>query len=106
MLIPAKAQILKSYIKSINVFDSSMGMIISADIKSKSRLGMIHYSRIIIDPMNNKILRASCSCEGFTFRKSCWHVELLEYLANTEFKNKIEEAKEYRKRIGEEALNW
>jgi hypothetical protein len=33
-------------------------------------------------------------------------VQLLEYLANTEFKNKIEEYREYQKRLAEEALNW
>jgi hypothetical protein len=106
MISPAKAQILKSYIKSINVFDSSMGVIISADINSKSRPGISHYSRIIIDPMNDKIIKSSCDCEAFSFRKSCWHLELLEYLAKTEYKNEIEKAKEYRKRLAEEALNW
>ena len=103
---PAKIATLKSYIKSINIFDSSMGIIISADIKSRSRAGIIHYTRIIVDPMNNKIIKASCDCEGFTFRKSCWHVQLLEYLVETEYKNEIEKAREYRKRLAEEALNW
>jgi hypothetical protein len=106
MISPAKAQILKSYIKSINISDSSMGIIISGDIKSKSRPGISHYSRIIIDPMSNKIIKSSCDCEAFTFRKSCWHLELLEYLARTEYKNEIEKAREYRKRLAEEALNW
>lgn len=57
-------------IKRIDVFYVlSEGIIVSADIQSKSRLNLVHYSRIVIDPISLKIIKESCSCEARSFGK-------------------------------------
>jgi SWIM zinc finger. len=56
------------------------GIVVSADIQSKSRKGLLHYTRIVLDPLTMKITRASCDCEGYTFRGHCWHIETLKQL--------------------------
>ena len=81
------------------------GVIISADIPSKSRANLIHYTRLVIDPVDLKIKNYSCDCEGFTFRGKCWHIETLKKIAFTKLKEEIEKmAKEGLKR--EEDTLW
>ena len=79
----------KTYLKNVNVTRNSTGVIVSADISSRSRPGVVHYTRIVIDPKTNEIVKASCDCEGFTFRKKCWHLYLLKALVNSELKEKV-----------------
>ncbi len=44
----------KSMIKRIDVFYVlSEGIVISADIQSKSRKGLLHYTRIVLDPLSH-----------------------------------------------------
>jgi len=71
----------KSYVKRLDVFYTlGEGIVISADIQSKSREGLLHYTRIVLDPLTMKITRASCDCEGYAFRGHCWHIETLKQL--------------------------
>ncbi len=79
----------KKCIKNVNVTHNSSGVIVSADVLSRSRAGLLHYTRIVIIPKTNEIVKASCDCEGFTFRKKCWHLYLLKALINSELKEKV-----------------
>jgi hypothetical protein len=92
----AQTQTLKTYVKNINVFYNNEGVIVSADVPSRSRKNIIHYTRIILDPLDLKIIKETCSCEGYTFRKKCWHLKMLEQLISSdeEIKEKIESTRE------------
>jgi len=106
---PTKTQVpqyLKSYIKSVNVVPTSLGLIISADIRSKSRPGVTHYTRIVVDPLKGEVVKASCSCEGFTFKKECWHIKVLKEMAKDEFANELEKARQAELKLIDDALNW
>jgi hypothetical protein len=109
MASPTKTQVpqyLKSYVKSVNVVPTSMGLIITADVKSRSRPSISHYTRIVIDPLNGEVVKASCSCEGFTFGKECWHVKILKEMAKNEFVNELEKARQAKLKLIDDALNW
>ena len=79
----------RTYLKNVNVTHNSSGIIVSADVLSRSRAGLLHYTRIVINPKTNEIVKASCDCEGFTFRKKCWHLYFLKALINSELKEKV-----------------
>jgi hypothetical protein len=75
----------KSYVKRLDVFYTvAEGIIVSADIQSKSREGLLHYTRLVVDPLTMKIIRASCDCEGFVFKGRCWHIETLKQLIDSD----------------------
>jgi len=76
-------------LKRVNITHNSSGIIVSADIPSRSRPSLSHYTRLVIDPETNEIIKYSCDCEGFTFRKKCWHLYLLKGLINSELKEKV-----------------
>ncbi|MFP3203644.1 MAG: SWIM zinc finger family protein [Sulfolobus sp.] len=98
-----KSMIEKTYI----TYSLGEGVIFSADIKSRSRKDLVHYSRIVLDPMSLKIVKATCSCEAFAFHKKCWHLKLLEkLLTSEEFKEKIENAAKEIMRIEDDIANW
>ncbi len=59
-------------------------IIVSADIQSKSREGLLHYTRLVMDPLTMEIIRASCDCEGFVFKGRCWHIETLKQLIDSD----------------------
>jgi len=87
----------KSYVKRLDVFYTlGEGIVISADIQSKSREGLLHYTRIVLDPLTMKITKASCDCEGYAFRGHCWHIETLEQLVDSgeKVREEIMKAKE------------
>jgi hypothetical protein len=90
-------QITKSNVKRLDVFRTvGEGIIVSADIQSRSREGLLHYTRLILDPLTMKIIRASCDCEGYAFRGYCWHIQTLKQLVDSDEKvrEKIMKVKE------------
>jgi len=94
----------KSYIKRLDVFCTvGEGIIVSADIQSRSREGLLHYTRLILDPLTMKIIRASCDCEGYTFRGHCLHIETLKQLVDSDerVREEIMKVKEELMRIKE-----
>ncbi|QXJ27136.1 hypothetical protein J5U23_02918 [Saccharolobus shibatae B12] len=101
-------QIPKSMIKRTSVFYTlGEGIIISADIQSKSRKDVVHYTRIVLDPLSLKVVKSSCDCEGYTFRRHCWHIETLKQLLNDiKVRNEIEKAREEMMAIEEDIASW
>ena len=90
-------QITKSYVKRLDVFYTvGEGIIVSADIQSRSREGLLHYTRLVLDPLTMKIAKASCDCEGYAFRGYCWHIQTLRQLVDSDEKvrEKIMKVKE------------
>ena len=81
----------KNYVKRLDVFYTvGEGIIISADIESRSREGLLHYTRLVLDPLTMKVARASCDCEGFAFRGHCWHIQTLKQLVDSDERVKEE----------------
>jgi len=100
-------QIPKNPIKRLDVFYVlSEGIIVSADIQSRTRKDLIHYSRITIDPISLKIVKESCSCEAGSFGKKCWHVKTLEELVKTDLKNEVEKVREEMLAVEEDIASW
>jgi len=102
-MIPA--QIPKSYVKRLDVFYVlSEGIIVSADIQSKSRKDLTHYTRLVLDPLTMKVAKASCDCEGYTFRGHCWHINALEQMIkeDKELRERIEKARQEMMQIEED----
>jgi hypothetical protein len=99
----------KSMIKRIDVFYVlSEGIIVSADIQSKSRKDLTHYTRLVLDPLTMKITKASCDCEGYTFRRNCWHLKTLEQMIkeDKELRERIEKAGQEMMQIEEDIASW
>jgi len=98
----------KSMIKRIDVFYTlGQGIVISADVQSRTRKDLIHYSRITIDPISLKIVKESCSCEAGAFHRKCWHLKVLEQLISSEeIKEKIEKARQEMMQIEEDIASW
>ena len=101
-------QIPKSYVKRLDVFYTlGEGVVVAGDVESKSRKGLLHYTRIVLDPLTMKIVKESCSCEAGSFRKKCWHLKTLEQLmASEEIKEKIEKARQEMMQIEEDIASW
>ncbi|BAB66374.1 hypothetical protein STK_13170 [Sulfurisphaera tokodaii str. 7] len=102
-------QIPKSYVKSVSVFYTlGEGIIISADVQSRTRRDVTHYSRIVVDPLTMKIVKESCSCEAGAFHRKCWHIKLLEQLieSDRDLREKIEKAREEMMAIEEDIVSW
>ena len=95
-------------IKRIDVFYTlGEGVIVSADIESKSRPNLTHYTRLVIDPITMKVVKSSCDCEGYTFRRHCWHIETLKQLLNdAKVKEEVEKAREEMMAIEEDIASW
>ncbi|BAB66361.1 hypothetical protein STK_13100 [Sulfurisphaera tokodaii str. 7] len=97
----------KSMIKRTSVFYTlGEGIIISADIQSKSRKDVVHYTRIVLDPLSLKVVRSSCDCEGYTFKHKCWHIKLLEDIAKTQLKEEVQKARQEMLREEEDIASW
>ena len=97
----------KSMIKRIDVFYVlSEGIIVSADVQSRTRKDLIHYSRITIDPISLKIVKESCSCEAGSFGKKCWHLKTLEQMIKEELRERIEKARQEMMQIEEDIASW
>ncbi|MFP3203377.1 MAG: SWIM zinc finger family protein [Sulfolobus sp.] len=101
-------QIPKNPIKRLDVFYTlGQGIVISADVQSRTRRDVTHYSRITIDPISLKIVKESCSCEAGSFGKKCWHLKTLEQLmASEEIKEKIEKARSEMLAVEEDIASW
>ncbi|CDF81344.1 zinc-finger domain protein [Sulfolobus monocaudavirus SMV1] len=98
----------KSYVKRLDIFSIlGEGILVSADIESKSRNGLLHYTRLVLDPLTMKIIKASCDCEGYAFRGYCWHIETLKQLVDSDerVREKIMKAKEELMRIKEDTVS-
>ena len=98
----------KSMIKRIDVFYTlGQGIVISADVQSRTRRDVTHYSRIVLDPLSLKVVKATCSCEAGSFGKKCWHLKTLEQLmASEEIKEKIEKARQEMLAVEEDIASW
>ena len=98
----------KSVIKRIDVFYTlGEGVIISADVQSRTRRDVTHYSRIVLDPLTMKIVKESCSCEAGAFHRKCWHLKVLEQLISSEeIKEKIEKARQEMLAVEEDIVSW
>ena len=102
-------QIPKSYVKRLDVFYTlGEGVIISADVQSRTRKDLIHYSRIAIDPISLKIVKESCSCEAGSFGKKCWHLKTLEQMIkeDKELRERIEKARQEMLAVEEDIASW
>jgi hypothetical protein len=44
----------------------------------------------VIDPLKNDVVKASCNCEGFTFKKECWHIKVLKEMVKDEFADELD----------------
>ena len=101
-------QIPKSYVKRLDVFYTlGEGVVVAGDVESKSRKGLLHYTRIVLDPLTMKIVKESCSCEAGSFGKKCWHLKTLEQLmASEEIREKIEKARQEMMPIEEDIASW
>jgi len=95
-------------IKRIDVFYTlGEGVIISADVQSRTRRDVTHYSRIVLDPLTMKIVKESCSCEAGAFHRKCWHLKVLEQLISSEeIKEKIEKARQEMLAVEEDIVSW
>ncbi|QXJ30356.1 hypothetical protein [Saccharolobus shibatae] len=102
------AQIPKNPIKRLDVFYVlSEGIVIAVDIESKSRKGLLHYTRIVLDPLSLKVEKATCDCEGYSFRRHCWHIETLKQLLNDiKVREEVEKAREEMMAIEEDIASW
>ncbi|WP_048052711.1 hypothetical protein [Saccharolobus islandicus] len=99
----------KSMIKRIDIFYVlSEGIIVSADIQSKSRKDLTHYTRLVLDPLTLNLVKYSCDCEGYTFRHHCWHIETLKQLvvSDERVREEVMKAKEELMRIEEDIASW
>jgi hypothetical protein len=100
-------QIPKNPIKRLDVFYVlSEGIIVSADIQSKSRKDLTHYTRLVLDPETLNLVKYSCDCEGFTFRHHCWHIKTLEQMIKEELRERIEKARQEMMQIEEDITSW
>ena len=97
----------KNPIKRLDVFYVlSEGVVVAGDVESKSRKGLLHYTRIVLDPLTMKITKASCDCEASAFGKKCWHVKTLEELVKTDLKKEVEKVREEMLAVEEDIASW
>jgi len=98
----------KSYVKRLDVFYTlGEGVVVAGDVESKSRKGLLHYTRIVLDPLTMKIVKESCSCEAGAFHRKCWHLKVLEQLTSSEeIKEKIEKARQEMLAVEEDIASW
>ncbi|WP_016731963.1 hypothetical protein [Saccharolobus islandicus] len=102
-------QIPKNPIKRLDVFYTlGEGVVVAGDIESKSRKGLLHYTRIVLDPLSLKVVKSSCDCEGYTFRHHCWHVEALKQLVASDEKvrEEVMKAKEEMLQVEADIASW
>jgi len=81
------------------------GVIISADVESRTRRDVTHYSRIDLDPLSLKAVKATCSCEAGSFGKKCWHLKTLEQMID-ELRERIKKARQEMMQIEEDIASW
>ena len=97
----------KNPIKRLDVFYVlSEGVVVAGDVESKSRKGLLHYTRIVLDPLTMKITKASCDCEASAFGKKCWHIKTLEELVKTDLKKEVEKVREEMLAVEEDIASW
>nr|WP_054846335.1 hypothetical protein [Sulfuracidifex tepidarius] len=102
-------QIPKSYVERTSVFYTlGEGIVISADIQSKSKANLVHYTRVVLDPLTMKVMKSGCDCEGYTFRRHCWHIETLKQsvASDEKVREEVMKAKEELMRIEEDIARW
>ncbi|MCQ4345535.1 MAG: hypothetical protein RXQ70_05105 [Sulfolobaceae archaeon] len=87
------SETLKYPIKRVDVFHVlSKGIVVSADIRSKSKKDLTHHVGLVLDPLTLKVVKYSYDYEGYTFRHHYWRIWTLERM--------IKEDNELRERIG------
>jgi len=97
----------KSYVKRTSVFYTlGEGVVVAGDVESKSRKGLLHYTRIVLDPLSLKVVKATCSCEAGSFGKKCWHLKTLEQMIKEELRERIEKARQEMMQIEEDIASW
>jgi exosome complex RNA-binding protein Rrp4 len=79
---------------------------VQAEVQSRSNPNEYHITKIKIDAETKGLSYSYCNCKGFEFRKRCYHVELLKDFVLNNYKEELEKAKEEKKRLAREALEW
>lgn len=69
-----------SFVKEMHISVHDGYVHIIAVVQSKSRPWMEHIVQAYVSKKG--VVKASCDCEGFTFRKKCWHVQWLLSIIN------------------------
>jgi len=62
--------------------------------------------KIKIDAETKELSYSYCNCKGFEYRKRCYHIDLLKEFVLNNYKEELEKAKEEKKRLAREALEW
>jgi hypothetical protein len=79
---------------------------VQAQVQSRSSPNEYHITKIEIDAETKELSYSYCTCKGFGFRKRCYHIDLLKDFVINNYKDEIEKAKEEKKRLAREALEW
>jgi hypothetical protein len=79
---------------------------VQAEVQSRSNPNEYHVTKVEIDAETNELSYSYCNCKGFEYRKKCYHVDLLKEFVLNNYKDELEKAKEEKKRLAREALEW
>ncbi|MFP3202853.1 MAG: SWIM zinc finger family protein [Sulfolobus sp.] len=94
-------------IKNVYItYSIGLGVIVSADIQSKSRPNLTHYARVILNPLTLEVTRETCDCEAFTYRRKCWHIKALEEAIKNELRGRIEVTAKEMLAVEEDIASW
>ena len=105
----SSVQLLKSMVKRLDVFWTlGEGVIVSADVQSRTRKNLTHYTRVVLNPFTMKVVEESCSCEAGSFGRKCWHLKLLEQLIENDagLREEIERARNEMIQAEKDVLSW
>jgi len=94
-------------IKVVSVSADHDGKVfVQAEVQSRSNPKEFHITKIEVDAETEELVYSYCSCKGFEYRKRCYHVDLLKEFVLNNYKDELEKAKEEKKRLAREALEW
>jgi len=97
----------KPTIKIMTISSEDDGNVfVQAEIQSRTNPNEFHITKVKIDGENGETSYAYCNCKGFEYRKRCHHVEALKEFMINNYKDKLAEAIEKKKRLAREALEW
>jgi hypothetical protein len=86
--------------------DHNGKLFVQAEVQSRSNPNEYHITKIKIDAETKELSYSYCTCKGFEFRKRCYHVDLLKEFVLNNYKDELEKAKEEKRRLAREALEW